>query len=132
MTLTDTGPLVALLDVDDRYHAACVAAAQRLPFGPLLTTWVCFTEAMYLLGSVGGYRYLTTGHFLPIPPWKLTNRKPFENLIRVTKSVKSLGPKTLGFQHIRALPSRKVYGSEIGIRPPFGICGQQDGLSCTT
>jgi len=23
----------------------------------LLTTWVCFTEAMYLLSSVGGYRY---------------------------------------------------------------------------
>ena len=57
MTLTDAGALVALLDADDAYHAACVAAAQRLPAGPLLTTWVCFTEAMYLLGTVGGYRY---------------------------------------------------------------------------
>jgi predicted nucleic acid-binding protein len=57
MTLTDTGPLVALLDTDDPYHTACVAAAHRLPAGPLLTTWVCFTEAMYLLGAVGGYRY---------------------------------------------------------------------------
>ena len=57
MTLTDAGVLVALLDADDPYHTACVAAAQRLPAGPLLTTWVCFTEAMYLLGSVGGYRY---------------------------------------------------------------------------
>jgi hypothetical protein len=57
MTLTDTGPLVALLDKDDSYHAACVAAAQSLPFGPLLTTWPCFTEAMYLLGRVGGYPY---------------------------------------------------------------------------
>ena len=57
MTRTDTSPLVALLDADDPYHAACVAAAQRLPAGPLLTTWVCFTEAMYLLGAVGGYRY---------------------------------------------------------------------------
>jgi len=55
MTLTDAGALVALLDADDLYHAACVAAAQRLPAGPLLTTWVCFTEAMYLLGTVGGY-----------------------------------------------------------------------------
>jgi predicted nucleic acid-binding protein len=54
MTLTDTGLLVALLDADDPYHTACVAAAQRLPSGPLLTTWVCFTEAMYLLGAVGG------------------------------------------------------------------------------
>jgi predicted nucleic acid-binding protein len=49
--------LVALLDADDPYHTACVAVAQRLPTGPLLTTWVCFTEAMYLLGTVGGYRY---------------------------------------------------------------------------
>ncbi len=57
MNLTDTGPLVALLDADDPYHAECVAALHRLPFGPLLTTWVCFTEAMYLLGEVGGYRY---------------------------------------------------------------------------
>jgi len=55
--LTDTGPLVALLDADDPYHVACVAAAQRLPPAPLLTTWPCFTEAMYLLGEVGGYRY---------------------------------------------------------------------------
>ena len=57
MTLTDAGALVALLDADDSYHAAYVAAAQHLPVGPLLTTWVCFTEAMYLLGTVGGYRY---------------------------------------------------------------------------
>jgi uncharacterized protein len=57
MTLTDAGALVALLDADDSYHAACVAAAERLPAGPLLTTWVCFTEAMSLLGTVGGYRY---------------------------------------------------------------------------
>jgi predicted nucleic acid-binding protein len=57
MILTDTGPLVALLDKDDSRHADCLAAAQRLPPAPLLTTWPCFTEAMYLLGAVGGYRY---------------------------------------------------------------------------
>jgi predicted nucleic acid-binding protein len=57
MTLTDTGPLVALLDKDDARHPDSVAAAQRLPAGPLLTTWPCFTEAMYLLGEVGGHRY---------------------------------------------------------------------------
>ncbi|MBI4752876.1 PIN domain-containing protein [Candidatus Desantisbacteria bacterium] len=57
MTLTDTGPLVALLDKNDHHHDACVKALKYLPFGPLLTTWPCFTEAMYLLGEVGGYRY---------------------------------------------------------------------------
>ncbi len=57
MTLTDTGPLVALLDKDDSRHADCVAALQGLPGDSLLTTWPCFTEAMYLLGSVGGFRY---------------------------------------------------------------------------
>jgi uncharacterized protein len=57
MTLTDTGALVALLDADDPSHDTCAAAARRLPAGPLLTTWVCFTETMYLLGAVGGYRY---------------------------------------------------------------------------
>ena len=57
MILTDTGPLVALLDEGDPYHDQCVAALNRLPAEPLLTTWVCFTEAMYLLGEVGGYRY---------------------------------------------------------------------------
>jgi uncharacterized protein len=57
MTLTDAGALVAILDVDDPRHVDCVVAAKDLPPGPLLTTWVCFTEAMYLLGSVGGLRY---------------------------------------------------------------------------
>ncbi|KAA0224684.1 PIN domain-containing protein [candidate division KSB1 bacterium] len=57
MILTDTGPLVALLDKDDSHHAACVEASKHLPAAPLVTTWPCFTEAMYLLGEVGGYRY---------------------------------------------------------------------------
>lgn len=57
MILTDTGPLVALLDADDTYHKDCIKALNDLPSEPLLTTWVCFTEAMYLLGEVGRYRY---------------------------------------------------------------------------
>ena len=57
MILTDTGPLLALLDADDVHHTRCLATARRLPATPLLTTWPCFTEAMYLLGAVGGYAY---------------------------------------------------------------------------
>jgi predicted nucleic acid-binding protein len=56
MTLTDTGPLVALLNRNDPNHAACAAAAKALPSGPLVTTWPCFTEAMYLLyRAAAGY-----------------------------------------------------------------------------
>lgn len=54
MTLCDTGPLVALVDRDDLHHARCVAALQTLPAQPLLTTWPCLTEAMYLLWRAGG------------------------------------------------------------------------------
>jgi len=57
MILTDTGPLVALLDEDDPYHSPCAEVSKQLPASPLLTSWPCFTEAMYLLGEVGGYRY---------------------------------------------------------------------------
>jgi predicted nucleic acid-binding protein len=48
MTLCDAGPLVALADRKDRGHAACVAFTKRAGTGPLVTTWPCFTEAMYL------------------------------------------------------------------------------------
>ena len=57
MILTDTGPLIALLDADDRHHQRCRSAIEKLPAEPMLTTWPCFTEAIYLLGSVGGYSY---------------------------------------------------------------------------
>lgn len=57
MILTDTGPIIALLDADDSHHERCLEVARTLPAAPLLTTWPCFTEAMYLLGSVGGYSY---------------------------------------------------------------------------
>jgi predicted nucleic acid-binding protein len=57
MILTDTGPLVALLDKRDPYHHACVSAALNLTGQVLLTTWPCFTEAMYFLGAAGGFSY---------------------------------------------------------------------------
>ena len=56
MILTDAGPLIALLDPSDPYHPRCAALARSLQSETILTTWVCFTEAMYFLGETGGYR----------------------------------------------------------------------------
>ena len=53
MTLTDAGPLIAIIDADEPDHADCLAALDHLAL-PLLTTWPAFTEAMYLLGRAGG------------------------------------------------------------------------------
>ena len=55
MTLTDAGPLVALIDAGEPRHAACAAVLGSLSM-PLVTTWPAFTEAMYLLGRAGGAR----------------------------------------------------------------------------
>ena len=55
VTLTDTGPLVALVDKDDQYHVQATETLRRLPKVPLLTTWPCLTEAMYLLHEAIGY-----------------------------------------------------------------------------
>lgn len=48
MILIDTGPLVALFDKSDNYHAACHAALKTAS-PPLITTTPVLTEAMYLL-----------------------------------------------------------------------------------
>ena len=50
MILIDAGPLVALVNSDDRHHDRCRAAA-RVIQDPLGTVWPVVTEAMYLLGS---------------------------------------------------------------------------------
>ena len=55
MTLTDTGPLIALINRNDPGHRRCLEATKRLPAGPLVTTWPCFTEAMYLVFQAAGY-----------------------------------------------------------------------------
>ena len=56
MILTDAGPLIALLNPSDPYHARCTALTRSLQSEEMLTTWVCFTEVMYFLGETGGYR----------------------------------------------------------------------------
>jgi predicted nucleic acid-binding protein len=53
--LCDAGPLVALVDQGDEHHVRCTTALRQLPATSLVTTWPCFTEAMYLLGQRGGF-----------------------------------------------------------------------------
>ena len=54
-TLTDAGPLVALIEHGQgEVHGICVAALKALS-GPLVTTGPCFTGAMYFLGDLKGW-----------------------------------------------------------------------------
>jgi predicted nucleic acid-binding protein len=55
VTLCDTGPLVALIDGDDPHHQRCAEGLRALPAEPLVTTWPCFVEPIYLLGRAGGH-----------------------------------------------------------------------------
>ncbi len=68
MILTDTGPIVAIINKKDPNHKKCVKTTKQLPAAPLLTTWCCFTEAMYLLFQAGG-------HPAQESLWKLRNQK---------------------------------------------------------
>ena len=56
MTLCDAGPLLALVNPkgEPEQNARCKAALPSLS-SPLVTTWPCFTEAMYLAGEMGGW-----------------------------------------------------------------------------
>jgi predicted nucleic acid-binding protein len=49
MILVDSGPLVALVDADDQYHAECSKAFQTLLRQRLGTVWPTLTESMHFL-----------------------------------------------------------------------------------
>lgn len=52
--LTDTGPLVSLIDPRERAHEACKKHVTSDP-GPIVTTWPCVTEAMFVLRRDSGW-----------------------------------------------------------------------------
>ena len=54
MTLTDTGPLMSLIDANEAQHVACRQALHLLT-KPMITPAPCFTETMYLLERNLGY-----------------------------------------------------------------------------
>lgn len=67
MTLTDTGPLFSLVDKQQKQHFRCLSLLPTLS-APMLTTWPCFAESMYLVYGAGGWpmqrllwRYVTSG-----------------------------------------------------------------------
>ena len=54
MTLTDAGPLIALIDAGEPDHDRCRITIEQLEL-PLLTSWPAFTEAIDLLGRAAGW-----------------------------------------------------------------------------
>ncbi|WP_425617990.1 type II toxin-antitoxin system VapC family toxin [Anatilimnocola sp. NA78] len=53
--LCDTGPLVALVLRTDEYHSRAVEFVRACVNVQFITTWSCFTEAMYMVGRSGGW-----------------------------------------------------------------------------
>jgi len=53
--LVDAGPLVSLCDRRQPAHSRRQAILETSAV-PLISTWACFVEAMYLVGRIGGYR----------------------------------------------------------------------------
>lgn len=54
MILTDTGPLIALINQREPEHLRCVRVLGAVR-PPLITSWPVMAEAMYLLARVGGW-----------------------------------------------------------------------------
>ena len=54
MTLADASALIALLSKNDNNHQRCIAILESLS-PPLISTFPCFVEAMYLLGRDVGW-----------------------------------------------------------------------------
>jgi hypothetical protein len=71
--LCDTGVLITIVDRQQPQHQAYRQIIQRSA-SPLLTTWACLTEAMYLAHRLGGWvmqnqlgKLLLKGGLIPYP-----------------------------------------------------------------
>jgi predicted nucleic acid-binding protein len=64
MILVDAGPLIALVDADDRHHLACTRSFAEVR-ETLGTVWPVLTEALFQVGDVRGG---------PAAIWKLIER----------------------------------------------------------
>jgi len=53
-TLTDSGPLYAMVDRDDAYHGAAIRGLELIVL-PMLTTWPCITATAHFLGKRIGH-----------------------------------------------------------------------------
>jgi predicted nucleic acid-binding protein len=87
MILTDAGPLYVLFNRKDPDYPRCASLLPHLR-APLVTTWPCFTEAMYLLGRDMGHPaqdelwQFTVDELLDIHFSSLPERMRMRNLMR--------------------------------------------------
>lgn len=80
MMLTDTGPLVAMIDRKDANSTRCWTASRKLN-KPLVTTWPCLTEAAYQLRKVGEW-YLVSALWGLVDQGILAIHQPDDNELR--------------------------------------------------
>jgi predicted nucleic acid-binding protein len=101
MTLTDAGPLIALIDAGEPDHERCTTLLSEIQL-PLLTSWPAFTEAMYLLGRAGGWqgqealwRLLLRGDLAIAEGSEDSNRRAFQLMRRYADRPMDLADATL-------------------------------------
>lgn len=116
MILVDAGPLVALIDRGEPEHKTCVHALTSLT-SPMVSTWPALTEAMYLLGSAGGWRAQEA-------LWKLMERGDLQ-LVDLDKSlrkrVRTLMAKYRDRPMDLADASLVAVAEELGLRRVFTL-----------
>lgn len=89
--LVDTGPLVAILSLDDMHHQSCVEALSAMS-GPLLSCWPVITEAAWLLRSspkaVGKLLESTSVGFLELLPLARQEAKAIASIMKKYASIR--------------------------------------------